>query len=93
MWGGTNADTPQNTLLPGSLSMAVTHTAAITVGNYYALTLNLSEIYYSAAPANITSAENRILQTVSFYASHNAASDKTIEMILRNSVSGYPDPV
>jgi len=92
MWGGVSAGTPQNTLAPGSLVMAVTHTSEVAEGYYYTLTLNMPEIYYAAAPANITSASSIITQTVTFYASHNAAADKTIEMILRNGVSGYPDP-
>jgi hypothetical protein len=92
MWGGVNADTPQRTLLPGGMALTVTHTSEIAEGYFYTMTLNLPEIYYAAAPANITSAPDRIIQTVSFYASHNAQSDKTIELILRNGVSGYPNP-
>ena len=92
MWGGVSAETPQNTLAPGSLVMTVTHTSEVAKGYYYTLTLNMPEIYYEAAPANITSASSLVTQTVTFYASHNAATDKTIEMILRNGVSGYPNP-
>ncbi len=92
MWGGAAAETPQGTLAPGALVMAITHTDEIADGYYYTLTLNLPEIYYAAAPANIASAANAITQTVVFYASHNAASDKTIEAVLRNGKSGYPDP-
>lgn len=92
LWGGASADTPQNELLPGSIVVTVTHASEAATGYPYMLTLNLPEIYYESAPANITAAPDRIVQTVTFYASHNIATNKTIELTLRNGVAAYPNP-
>jgi hypothetical protein len=91
-WGAADATTPLNTLMPASLTLTATHSDEIAPGYNYSLAIELPEVYYTSAPANITSATDRILQTVAFVANFNAASGKVIGVTLRNGESGYPDP-
>jgi hypothetical protein len=92
MWGGADAATPGKSLAPGSLSIAIVHRDAISGEHKYSLTINLPEIYYAAAEANISPAGEMITQTVAFVASPDPATGKMIEAALRNGETGYPDP-
>lgn len=91
-WGAADATTPQNKLMPASLTLTATHADEIAPGYNYSLSIELPEIYYTSAPANITSATDRILQTVAFVSNFNAVAGKVIGVTLRNGESGYPDP-
>jgi len=92
LWGGADAATPSKSLAPGSLSISIVHRDSITGERKYSLMIELPEIYYTAAAANISPAGERISQTVAFVASPDPATGKMIEATLRNGEPGYPDP-
>ena len=92
LWGGADATEPQLSLSPGSLAMVVTQVEEFTPGHSRRLTLEAPEIFYAAAPANISAARDRIIQTVSFFVNFNASLEKFADIVLRNGESGYPNP-
>jgi len=92
LWGALSATGPRNTVEPGSISVTATHEAEIAPGHKYSLTIDVPEIYYESAPANIKQAKDRILQTISFFPTCSRAVSKLVDLTLRNSQSGYPGP-
>jgi hypothetical protein len=92
LWGAPSATGPEKQLTPGSLQVRFTHKDEIAAGYKYSLMIDIPEIYYEAAPANISSMSGRILQEVSFYAGYNRSNGKYFDLTLRNGESGYPNP-
>ncbi len=89
LWGYPTASYPTETVAPGSLSFTIDNPYEISEGGCCRFTFDLPEIYYRSAQANITNAGDRILQTVSFFATYNRFAEKTMDIVLRNSESGY----
>lgn len=92
MWGSASAVEPQLSITPGSILMKATQNEDFTPGYARSITLDIPEIYYASAPANISAARDRIVQTVSFFGNYSAGSGKLADIVLRNGESGYPNP-
>lgn len=92
LWGGADAMEPQLSVTPGSLLMTATQIEEFLPGYKRTLTLDAPEIYYAAAPANISAARDRIVQVVSFFVNFSSGADKFADIVLRNGESGYPNP-
>ena len=97
MWGASDATEPELCLDSGSLKIEIEQTCSngeivVDSGVYYKLTLDFHEIYFNSAPANISGADDRIMQNVAFSTKYNAAVAAMMTVTLLNSQSGYPDP-
>lgn len=92
LWGNVSANEPQLVVEPGSFLVTATESVEFTPGYSRTFTLDIPEIYYASAPANISAARDRIVQTVSFFGNYNAASGKFADVVIRNGESGYPNP-
>jgi len=92
LWGGPGAAAPLRDVEPGSLNVVATHREMVTMGYSYSLEIDVPEIYYEAAGANISSVTGRIVQTVRFFAAYDRANEKYFDIKLINGESGYPDP-
>jgi len=47
------------------------------------------EIYYASSPANIRSARDRIVQSISFFANFDSGEAKMVDVKLVNGEQGY----
>lgn len=93
LWGALTATTPQNQVAPGSMSVSATHAKEAAPGCPFTFGVNLPELYYESAPANITHANNRVTQIIDFKPTWNQSAGEIITMTMRNSVASYPGAV
>jgi len=92
MWGALAATGPQNVVEPGTLAVAATHDEEAADGAPFFFGINIPELCYESAPANISVAHDRILQKITFKPAWNRAAGEVISIALRNRTTSYPDP-
>lgn len=93
LWGALTATGPQNVIAPGSLTVTATHNDEAAIGYPFVFSINIPELYYESAPANITRQQERVIQKISFKPSWNRNAAEILSMTMRNSVASYPDPL
>ena len=72
--------------------VTATHEKEAAAGYPFIFSINIPELYYESAPANITREKNRVTQEITFKPSWNHSAGEILSMTMRNSVASYPDP-
>lgn len=92
LWGAISAPGPQDTVRPCSLRVVSSHPVEIAPGHNYSMIVEMPEIYFVTAPANISRQSVRVLQTIEFFPVYNKASGRFADITIINGVPGYPSP-
>jgi len=92
LWGAINADQPQRVVQPGTVSLAATHPEEAAPGYNYSFSASFPEIYYESTSEDIVHLPDFILQRIQFTPVSGDSRGSIVDVTIRNSVPGYPDP-
>jgi len=89
-WGDAAATSPENTVLGNDLLIAWTTTDQIgSSGQYYTFELYIPEAVYSTGEPSVSSANDRIIQTLDFEGIEDGTLNYSARIRITNSESSY----
>lgn len=90
LWGATDATSPQNTVLEGTLNVAWTSPDEIgSSGQYYALDLDFPAIFYTKGDPPVPAPDARIMQAIGFVAKLDSEAGYDVRARITNGVASY----